>query len=80
MSVAIAGKHRAGNVDVDEDGWQKIPLEVEMEMLQQASSGADGQALALIVDQSSHCCLTLLYLQAVFESLFHTGLHSVQET
>ena len=31
-------------IELDEDGWQKLPLYVELDMLQQAAHGSDGAA------------------------------------
>lgn len=41
-SLAAAGRLKADTVQTDADGWQKIPLHMEMEMLQQAADSANG--------------------------------------
>ena len=35
----LTGRRRS---EVDQDGWQKLPLHLEMAMMQQAAHGEDG--------------------------------------
>lgn len=44
-SWVCAGSSRAAGIELDDQGWEKLPLHVEMEMLQQAAGGADGVLL-----------------------------------
>ena len=62
-----------GNGEVDEEGWQKLPLHVEMDMLRQAAMGEDGapascdSSQGIILCLKAFFCFTALVVEGLLE-------------